>query len=84
MIPKWYSSDIIHWEPQPHFRFLYSLFGFGVLYCCVVDVSSHAHGVHSMSWIYFRLLIVFTAISINPSLASLSGKSLMLWMAFSA
>lgn len=33
---------------------------------------------------YFLLLMVLTAISTKPSLASLSGKALMLSMAFSA
>lgn len=33
---------------------------------------------------YLRLWIVLTAISTSPSLASLSGNSRMLWIAFSA
>lgn len=55
---------------------------FDVLVSIVVRVMFHL--VVFICLVYFRLLMVFTAISTNPSLASLSGKSLMLWMAFSA
>lgn len=66
----------------PSFVFSNSFFMFDVLVSIVA--LEMFHPMVFISWGYFRLLIVFTAISTNPSLASLSGKSLRLWMAFSA
>lgn len=66
------------------FPFVFSISSlvFGMLVSIVVFVMFHPVIFNSL--VYFRLLIVFTAISTSPSLASLSGKSLRLWMAFSA
>lgn len=65
-------------EPKPHL--LFSLLPFLISNCSLTLLRWRCF----ISRVYFRLLIVFTAISTRPSLASLSGKSLMLWMAFSA